>query len=56
MNAQFVLPYAAGAIKLTAKQAAQLFTADEIAAGQKRGEMETRGHWQIPTAYPPPRQ
>lgn len=45
------IPYTAGALKLTAEQAAQLFTPEQIIAGEVRGTSVTRGPWGIIISY-----
>lgn len=37
----------AGCFKLTEEQAAQLFTPEQLAKGEARFEIETRGPWQL---------
>lgn len=50
-NQLFVLPYQAGAYKITQEQAELLFTSDEIAKGEQRGNARCVGPWQICAAY-----
>lgn len=51
MKPLFILPYQAGAIKLSQAQAEALFTPAQIAAGEARGKLESFGPWQLPLSY-----
>lgn len=47
-----VLPYTPGSLKLTEDQVKALgFTAEQIQAGEIRGDLTTIGPWQLPVTY-----
>jgi len=47
----FTVDYVTGAVPLTQAQADLIFTQEDIAKGQKRGQMKLFGPWQILVSY-----
>lgn len=50
-NPLFILPYTPGAVKISDQQARLLFTDKDLEKCERKGELKTKGHWQIPVSY-----